>query len=517
IVVNTPSQEFALTNFAFCSAGDFRKFATPGSGSALVLVGDSLVLSLIKHGNIPDGQIALNSIQRRHTKVSAGDQISVITFFPPSCFSLALLTLELDNVKAKANRNEELDAVVLAQHLRKKFVNQVLFSLVAMFGRPLKLDAPTYKLTRPSLARVMIKIDVTLPPPDEVWIGLEHIGYWQKMFGHDQEHCFKFNPDLRKREGRIQQQGPDGAAARIDVPDSAPSDPPLKGASVSVSMPHITTPITLSNIDTNQGLIVFNGIAPSETNTQVFNGLTLFIIPISSPPLNSMAAGNQDGVSVQDSVILARDEGTGLADDLTSEQVMVSELIAPVDPPSENTISAIDEKLDDPAEQPTYSNPPQLHEALGEEEIFHIVNGPEVLSKYVGETEKNVRDLFADAEQDQKARGDQSDLHVIIFDEIDAICKTRGSTRDGTGVHDGIVNQLLTKIDGVNSLNNVLLIGMTNRKDLLDEALLRPGRLEVLVEINLPDENGRLQILQIHTSTMKENSFLAVDVNLQEL
>ncbi|KAL6314767.1 hypothetical protein AAG906_027116 [Vitis piasezkii] len=146
-----------------------------------------------------------------------------------------------------------------------------------------------------------------------------------------------------------------------------------------------------------------------------------------------------------------------------------------------------------------------------------IVNGPEVLSKFVGETEKNVRDLFADAENDQRTRGDQSDLHVIIFDEIDAICKSRGSTRDGTGVHDSIVNQLLTKIDGVESLNNVLLIGMTNRKDLLDEALLRPGRLEVQVEISLPDENGRLQILQIHTNKMKENSFLAPDVNLQEL
>ncbi|KAJ6738169.1 VESICULAR-FUSION PROTEIN NSF [Salix koriyanagi] len=146
-----------------------------------------------------------------------------------------------------------------------------------------------------------------------------------------------------------------------------------------------------------------------------------------------------------------------------------------------------------------------------------IVNGPEVLSKFVGETEKNVRDLFADAENDQRTNGDQSELHVIIFDEIDAICKSRGSTRDGTGVHDSIVNQLLTKIDGVESLNNVLLIGMTNRKDLLDEALLRPGRLEVQVEISLPDENGRLQILQIHTNKMKENSFLAPDVNLQEL
>ncbi|XP_040970494.1 vesicle-fusing ATPase isoform X2 [Gossypium hirsutum] len=96
-------------------------------------------------------------------------------------------------------------------------------------------------------------------------------------------------------------------------------------------------------------------------------------------------------------------------------------------------------------------------------------------------------------------------------------CKSRGSTRDGTGVHDSIVNQLLTKIDGVESLNNVLLSGMTNRNDLLDEALLRPGRLEVQVEISLPDENGHLQILQIHTNKMKENSFLAPDVNLQEL
>ena len=70
-------------------------------------------------------------------------------------------------------------------------------------------------------------------------------------------------------------------------------------------------------------------------------------------------------------------------------------------------------------------------------------------------------------------------MHIIIFDEIDAICKARGSSRDGTGVHDSIVNQLLTKIDGVDSLNNILVIGMTNRKDMIDDAVLRPGRLEV--------------------------------------
>lgn len=75
--------------------------------------------------------------------------------------------------------------------------------------------------------------------------------------------------------------------------------------------------------------------------------------------------------------------------------------------------------------------------------------------------------------------GVNSGLHIIIFDEIDAICKARGSVGGNTGVHDTVVNQLLAKIDGVEQLNNILVIGMTNRRDMIDEALLRPGRLEV--------------------------------------
>ncbi|GJW93626.1 vesicle-fusing ATPase-like protein isoform X1 [Tanacetum coccineum] len=130
--------------------------------------------------------------------------------------------------------------------------------------------------------------------------------------------------------------------------------------------------------------------------------------------------------------------------------------------------------------------------------------------------------------------------HVILkvdrnmFDEMSKrkndslMCTSQeGSDCSGVGVYTalaaevgalcGLLHGEANEIDGVESLNNVLLIGMTNRKDLLDEALLRPGRLEVQVEISLPDENGRLQILQIHTNKMKENSFLAPDINLQEL
>eukprot|EP00941_MAST-03F_sp_MAST-3F-sp1_P002304 g2304.t1 len=105
-----------------------------------------------------------------------------------------------------------------------------------------------------------------------------------------------------------------------------------------------------------------------------------------------------------------------------------------------------------------------------------IVQGPELLDKYVGEAERKVRELFKEAEEEQEESGENSGLHVIIMDELDALCKARGTSGDSTGSSDNIVNQLLSKIDGVNSLNNVLLIGMTNRKDMLDEALLRPGR-----------------------------------------
>ena len=85
----------------------------------------------------------------------------------------------------------------------------------------------------------------------------------------------------------------------------------------------------------------------------------------------------------------------------------------------------------------------------------------------------------------------------MIFDEFDAIGRTRGTSRDASGVRDSCVNQLLTLLDGTRQMNNVLVIALTNRKDMLDPALLRPGRLEVHLEIGLPSVEGRRDILHI--------------------
>ncbi|KAF7684772.1 Vesicle-fusing ATPase [Astathelohania contejeani] len=145
-----------------------------------------------------------------------------------------------------------------------------------------------------------------------------------------------------------------------------------------------------------------------------------------------------------------------------------------------------------------------------------IVNGPEILNKYVGQSEENIRKLFKDAEEEYQQKKEKSLLHIIIFDEIDAICKSRGSLGNA-GIGDQVVNQLLSKMDGVEALDNVLVIGMTNRLDLIDKALLRPGRFEIHIEISLPDEESRFEIFTIHTKEIAKNKMLAEDVNLHEM
>ena len=124
------------------------------------------------------------------------------------------------------------------------------------------------------------------------------------------------------------------------------------------------------------------------------------------------------------------------------------------------------------------------------ESNFIAVKGPELLSKWVGESEKGVREIF------RKAR--QAAPCIIFFDEIDALVPRRGGG-DSSHVSENVVSQILTEIDGLEELNDVLIIGATNRLDIVDEALLRPGRFDRIIEVPKPDAKGRKHILEIHT------------------
>ena len=136
-----------------------------------------------------------------------------------------------------------------------------------------------------------------------------------------------------------------------------------------------------------------------------------------------------------------------------------------------------------------------------------------MLDRWVGGSEALVRSLFAEAEAELAACNgvaSRSALHVVVIDEIDAVFRKRTSAEDsGEATRSSVVNQILAKLDGVNAIPNVLLIGMTNRRELLDDALLRPGRLEVQIEIPKPDKEGRREILNIHFEALRKKGRLS--------
>ena len=136
---------------------------------------------------------------------------------------------------------------------------------------------------------------------------------------------------------------------------------------------------------------------------------------------------------------------------------------------------------------------------------FISIKGPELLSKWVGESEKGVREVF------RKAR--QAAPCIVFFDEIDAIAPTRGSLGSDSHVTERVISQLLTEMDGLEVLSNVIIIAATNRPDIIDAALLRPGRFDRLLYVPPPDKEARMQILKIHTSKKP----LAVEVNIDTL
>jgi SpoVK/Ycf46/Vps4 family AAA+-type ATPase len=138
-----------------------------------------------------------------------------------------------------------------------------------------------------------------------------------------------------------------------------------------------------------------------------------------------------------------------------------------------------------------------------------VINGPELSSKYVGETEKNIRAQF------EKAKAKPDELFILIFDEIDAVASKRTGSEQGH--NDKVVNQLLTMMDGVEPIPNLIIIGTTNRLDMLDPAVLRPGRFDLHMRIGLPDVTGRHEILQIHSNEQRKNNLFDKDVNLLEI
>ncbi|AQK53951.1 Vesicle-fusing ATPase [Zea mays] len=308
-VVSTPNQELALTNCAYVSPADLRRFP-----NGLALVADAWVFTL--RYPFVDGL-------RRQAKVSAGDSVTVSSFVPPDDFKLALLTLDLDYAKARANRNDELDAVVLAQQLRKRFLNQVMTSGQRV---PFEFYGTNYVFT---VNQALLEGQESSTPLDRGFLSSDTYIIFEaapnsgiKVINQKEAASSKL---FKHKEFNLEKLGIGGLSAEF-------TDIFRRAFASRVFPPHVVSKLGIKHV---KGILLYG------------------------PP------------------------GTGKT--LMARQI--GKLLNGKDP--------------------------------------KIVNGPEVLSKFVGETEKNVRDLFADAENEQRTRGDQSDLHVIIFDEIDAICKVK--------------------------------------------------------------------------------------------
>jgi transitional endoplasmic reticulum ATPase len=143
--------------------------------------------------------------------------------------------------------------------------------------------------------------------------------------------------------------------------------------------------------------------------------------------------------------------------------------------------------------------------ATESEANFISVKGPEIFSKWVGESEKAIREVFRKARTAAPA--------IIFFDELDSIIPRRGAGYTDSGATERVISQLLTEMDGIESLQNVVVIAATNRPDILDPAVMRPGRFDRLIDVPAPDAKALMQIFKIHARDMP----LSKDVDLQEI
>src|SRR2546428_4670040 len=132
--------------------------------------------------------------------------------------------------------------------------------------------------------------------------------------------------------------------------------------------------------------------------------------------------------------------------------------------------------------------------ATESEANFISIKGPELFSKWVGESEKGIREVFR--------KGRSAAPSIIFFDELDSVAPRRGMGSDDGAASEHVISQLLTEMDGIEALVNVVVIGASNRPDMIDPAILRPGRFDRLIFVPPPDHATRLQILKIHTRNM---------------
>jgi len=136
---------------------------------------------------------------------------------------------------------------------------------------------------------------------------------------------------------------------------------------------------------------------------------------------------------------------------------------------------------------------------------FISIKGPELLSKWVGESEKAIREVFRKAKMASPC--------IIFFDEFDSIAPSRGRHTSDSGVSEKVLSQFLTELDGLEVMKDIVVIAATNRPDILDPALIRPGRINRILLVSSPDQKGRLEILKIFTKEMP----LASSISLEHL
>lgn len=431
----------ALTNCAFVSPSDYDEFISP------YIELNDVVLFAKPHENIPRGHIGLNGVQRKHLRVSTGDEIQAHQFQTPG------------TTGGEGNGGGDFNALMMTMEL---------------------------EFTRPQVGQMLVQNGKHEDVDAKKMIGVISRTLTAHVFTVGQKFAIEFcGNNYLVTVGGISN----------DVMELVEGDEVDERTSSNNKVKH------QRGLFTSSTTLIFetaanSGIKISGQKSSVMNS-TLFKSKEFS--FEKLGIG---GLDKQFEDIFRRAFSSRIFPQSVVQRLGITHvkgMLLHGPPGTGKTLIAR-----------------QIGKMLNGKEP-KVVNGPEVMSKYVGQSEENIRALFADAEAEYKQKGDDSELHIIIFDEIDAVCKSRGSVNSGTGVHDSIVNQLLTKIDGVDALNNILLIGMTNRKDMLDEAILRPGRLEVHIEIGLPDEAGRAQILKIHSNKMSENKFLSKDVDVSDL